>query len=309
MNRASAPLWPHSEAVRVIVVSGVSGAGKTVALRALEDNGFIALDNLPVPFLVPVVTHIARNAFQADPTSAALPTGIAVAVDVRSGNLEALPAACAALTDVLGLAPQVIFLDARDEVLLARFSETRRSHPLARGAMPLAEALAAERALLAPLSETAHRIDTSHLPAAQLRRWLIEWLSAPTGGKLVVTLQSFGFKHGVPLDADLLFDVRCLPNPHYDPELQPLTGRDALVQAFLAKEPLVTEMIEAIATFLRTWLPRYRAEPRAYLTVAIGCTGGQHRSVYLVETLAAQLADLAHIVIRHRALAQRTTTS
>lgn len=307
MSEAANPAPPHppvNPCPQVVLVTGVSGAGKTVALRTLEDEGFIALDNLPIPFLVPVVAHIAKNAF-AEPAASQSPgaAGIAVAVDVRSGSLEGLPAAMHALTDALGCPPQILFLDARDEVLIARFSETRRRHPLARGTVTLAEALAKERALLTPLAEAAHRIDTTQLPAAQLRRWIAEWASGTARDGLVVTLQSFGFKHGVPLDADLLFDARCLPNPHYDPQLRLLTGRDGPVARFLAAQPLVAEMLEAIENFLRQWLPRYQAEPRAYLNVAIGCTGGQHRSVYLVETLAERLRPQVRTVIRHRALA------
>ncbi|WP_459827685.1 RNase adapter RapZ [Hydrogenophilus islandicus] len=287
---------------RVVVVSGVSGAGKTVALRALEDSGFIALDNLPVAFLAPVVEHILHHAF-ATPTFERR-EGIAVAVDVRSGSLEALPQTLAAISERTGITPQVLFLDARDEVLLARFSETRRAHPLATGTMTVEEAIATERRLLEPLAATAQRIDTSQLLPQQLRRTLREWLLPADAARapLTLTFESFAFKQGVPLDADILFDARCLPNPYYDLALRPLTGKDPAVQAFLAAQPLVQQMEEEIAAFLTRWLPCYSAEQRSYLTVAIGCTGGQHRSVYLAERLAARFAPCARVLVRHRAL-------
>ncbi len=278
---------------RVVLVSGVSGAGKTVALRALEDCGFTALDNLPVPFLAPVVAHLIASGHR----------WVAAAVDVRSGDLSALPAAIAAVTASCGPAPALLFLDARDEVLLARFSETRRAHPLAREGTTLSEAIAAERALLAPYFADAHRIDTSELNSGQLRRWLREWALIATGEPLTLTFQSFGYKHGLPLDADLVFDARCLPNPHYDPQLRPLTGQEAPVQAFLDAQPEAQQMAADLIAFLERWLPHYRAEHRAYLTVAIGCTGGQHRSVYLVERLAAHFRASARVLVRHRALA------
>ncbi|GAB6079383.1 RNase adapter RapZ [Hydrogenophilus hirschii] len=290
---------------RIVVVSGVSGAGKTVALRALEDSGFIALDNLPVPFLVPVVTHILHHAL-ATP-SAERREGIAVAVDIRSGNLDALPEALAELTQRTGIAPDALFLDARDDVLLARFSETRRAHPLATGTMTVEEAIARERHRLEPIAQAAQRLDTSHLSAQQLRRYLREWL-LPDGAPrapITLTFESFAFKQGMPLDADLLFDARCLPNPYYDPTLRPLTGCDAPVQAFLAAQPLVTRMEADIADFITRWLPHYTAEQRSYLTVAIGCTGGQHRSVYLVERLAARFIPSARVLVRHRALHEK----
>ncbi|MCX7945759.1 MAG: RNase adapter RapZ [Hydrogenophilus sp.] len=289
-----------SPPLRIVVISGVSGAGKTVALRALEDNGFIALDNLPVPFLVSVVTHIVERTLAPSDRR----EGVAVAVDIRSGDFAALPAALRDVECATHIAPELLFLDARDDILLTRFSETRRAHPLAGNHRTLLEAIAHERELLAPIAEAAHRLDTSNLTPQQLRRYLTDWLqtAAPHPSALTLTLQSFAFKRGVPLDADLLFDARCLPNPYYHPDLRPLTGRDPPVRDYLSAQPLVNDMENAIADFLTHWLPHYAAEARRYLTVAIGCTGGQHRSVYLVERLAERLAPYARILIRHRLL-------
>lgn len=275
--------------MRIILVSGLSGSGKTVGLRALEDAGFVAIDNLPVAFLAPVVEHLARQAVAQ----------VAIAIDARTGGLEALPGTLERLAEQ-GHRVDLLFLEARDGVLLERFSETRRTHPLAREGRPLVEATALEREVLGPLSQRAHRIDTSDLSAGMLRAWIREFVFAGQGGWLTLTFESFGYKHGVPLDADLVFDARCLPNPYYDKALRPLTGRDEPVVRWLEAIPEVEAMFAEIAGFLDRWLPCYEREHRAYLTVAVGCTGGQHRSVYLVERLGRAFAARGRVLVRHR---------
>ena len=228
---------------------------------------------------------------------------MAVAVDMRGGNsIAALPSQLR-LLEANGITLRFIFLDARDDVLIQRFSETRRSHPLADADTTLAEAIARERDALESLASLGHHIDTSHLRPSALRQCVREFVALNDSASLILLFESFGFKHGIPLDADLVFDVRCLPNPYYDPVLRPLTGRDAEVIQFLAGQPEVERMRADIGNFIANWLPSYIRDNRAYLTVAIGCTGGQHRSVYLVEQLAKQFVGQAQVLVRHRTLA------
>lgn len=277
----------------LVLLTGISGSGKSVALHALEDAGFYCVDNLP-PELLPELLRIER----AREPAAGRP--IAVAVDVRSA--ASLPRLMPLIGELgsAGVRVRTVFLDASTDTLVRRFSETRRRHPLGKqSASPdeasdtlhraLTEAIELERELLAGLRETATIVDTSQLRAAQLRAWVLELVRAPAGA-LTLVFESFAFKQGVPLDADLVFDVRVLPNPHYTPELRPLTGRDAPVAAFLEQQPEVHEMLSQIEGFVRRWLPAFARDQRAYLTVAIGCTGGQHRSVYFVEQLARRFA-------------------
>jgi UPF0042 nucleotide-binding protein len=200
---------------------------------------------------------------------------------------------------------RLIFLDARDDTLIARFSETRRRHPLASEDVSLDEAIHRERDALAPIAELGHRIDTSDLHANTLRGWIKSFLELKETAGLTLMFQSFGFKYGIPLDADLVFDVRCLPNPHYDQRLRPLTGQDKPVVEFLEKLPEVARMGEDIRRFIATWLPSYARDNRSYLTVAIGCTGGQHRSVYLAEWLGKRFSDTVRVLVRHRSAARR----
>jgi len=227
---------------------------------------------------------------------------VAVAIDVRAGaSIAALPQQLRDL-QAMGVPTRFVFLEARDETLIARFSETRRGHPLSDAQTTLAEAIVRERGMLENIAGLGNRIDTSSLNPNALRAWILEFAQPAVSQGLTLLFESFGYKHGIPLDADLVFDVRCLPNPHYDPALRPLTGRDPEVARFLETQTEVRKMAEDIRRFLAEWLPAYVRDNRSYLTVAIGCTGGQHRSVYLAEWLAGQFRDRAHVLVRHRAI-------
>ncbi|MBU3542621.1 MAG: RNase adapter RapZ [Burkholderiaceae bacterium] len=265
--------------MRVFVITGISGSGKSVALNALEDAGYDCVDNLPVDFIQSIVDSLKQQGRER----------IAVAIDARRGqSITGLPAIIDALSKDHDV--RVLFLNANTETLVQRFSETRRRHPLSQSddhrtpQVALEEAIEKERSLLAPLAETAHNIDTSHIKSHTLRSWISELIKDDHPG-LTLLFESFGFKHGVPRDADLVFDVRCLPNPHYDPKLKPLTGNDIEVANFLKEQADVSAMGDDIRGFIEKWLPNYQADRRSYLTIAIGCTGGQHRSVYLVNCL------------------------
>ena len=295
----------------VVLVTGISGSGKSVALHALEDANFFCVDNLP-PELLREFLRLEHER---------LDRRVAIAVDVRSaGSLPHLLPLLQELRDE-GIAIQVLFLDASTDALVRRFSETRRPHPLSaqlpvedpgrRGEdlgpdnhRALVEAIELERELLAELREVATVIDTSQLRPAQLRIWVRDMVRAGSN-RLTLVFESFAFKHGVPLDADYVFDVRVLPNPHYVRELRPLTGRDAPVADYLRAQPEVGEMLGQIETFIARWLPAFETDQRSYLTVAIGCTGGQHRSVYFVQTLAERFRMRAATVTRHRELDAR----
>jgi RNase adapter protein RapZ len=274
----------------IVVIGGVSGSGKSVALGALEDSGYYTVNNLPLALLTDLVQHLGKSGF----------TRIGVTIDPKSGAaLRLLPEAIETLRK-LPAHVRFIYLDAKVETLVKRFSETRRRHPLSSAERTLPEAIEVERAIVGDARELGTVIDTSDLSSHSLRAWIKDYVSADRG-ELNITLQSFGFKHGVPLDADLVFDVRCLPNPHYEQGLANLTGRDEPVISFLQHFPEVERMVHDIHTFVSTWLPEYRGDNRNYLTVAIGCTGGQHRSVYVVERLRELLAS-AHVLVRHREL-------
>jgi RNase adapter protein RapZ len=279
--------------MQLIVISGVSGSGKSIALNVLEDGGYYCVDNLPAPLLPELVRHLRLSGYDR----------VAVAVDMRGGSsIAALPSQ---LRDLESDDVQVrfVFLDARDDVLIQRFSETRRRHPLGDETTTLAEAIANERELLAMVAEYGHRIDTSELRPNALRSFIKDLAALHENQQLILLFESFGFKHGIPLDADLVFDVRCLPNPHYDPVLRPQTGKDQAVCDFLVEQPEVQRMEADIARFVGDWLPGYVADNRSYLTVAIGCTGGQHRSVYLAERLKQRFEKDARVLVRHRTLA------
>ena len=276
--------------MQLVLISGLSGSGKSVALNVMEDCGHYVVDNLPSALLPQLVTHLRGAGYQR----------IAVAVDVRSGSsIAALPQQVEALRTMVGDV-RFLFLDARDDTLIARFSETRRKHPLGDETVTLAEAISREREALALISELGHRLDTSDLSANTLRNWVKSFMQLEAGSQITLLFQSFGFKHGIPMDADLVFDVRCLPNPHYDPVLRPLTGRDKPVIDFLEKVPEVGQMVDDIYAFVASWLPSYVNDNRSYLTVAIGCTGGQHRSVYIAEELARRFRETARVLVRHR---------
>jgi UPF0042 nucleotide-binding protein len=283
-----------AESQEVVLITGISGSGKSVALHALEDAGYFCVDNLPPELL--------RDFIDVERERGA--RRVAIAVDVRSaGSLpHLLP-----LLDTLhaeGVAVSSYFLDASTDALVRRFSETRRPHPLSSDmsyAPPrsLIDAIELERELLAGLRERSTVIDTSQLRPAQLARWLHDAVGAQ-GAALTLVFESFAFKHGVPLDADFVFDLRVLPNPHYIKELRPLNGRDAPVAAYLAAQPEVTEMLAQIESFIGRWLEAFDDGQRAYLTVAVGCTGGQHRSVYAAEQLASRFSARAPTLVRHR---------
>jgi len=287
---------PHRE---VVLVTGISGSGKSVALHALEDAGYFCVDNLPPELLREFVRlEHARDTHR-----------IAVAVDVRAAR--SLPALVPLMDEMRAEGVQIrsLFLDATTDALVRRFSETRRPHPLANPSASdtqhaLIDAIELERLLLGELREVSSVIDTSQLRPADLRGWVRRLVQAKRAA-LTLVFESFAFKFGVPLDADYVFDVRVLPNPHYVRELRPLTGRDAPVADFLRLQPEVGEMLGQIEAFLARWLPAFEADQRSYLTVAIGCTGGQHRSVYFAETLAERFRALATTLIRHRELDAR----
>ena len=275
----------------LLLIGGVSGSGKSVALAALEDAGYYAVNNLPLSLLPQTIAHLSESDQQR----------VAVALNVKTG--PGLPGLADAIAQArsAGWNVRFVYLDAKVDTLVKRFSETRRRHPFSSDARTLTEAIDYERALLAEARELGFAFDTSDLPAAALRSWIKD-LIAVDPSKLTLLLESFGFKHGVPLDADLVFDVRCLPNPHYEPALAPLTGKEAPVVAFLEALPEVERMYTDIHHFVSGWLPDYARDNRNYLTVAVGCTGGRHRSVYLVERLAHAFADRQQVLVRHREL-------
>ena len=287
---------PHE--IHLIVLTGMSGGGKTVALRALEDLEFYCVDNLPsvlLPQLVDAATSGDRRG---------RPRRIAVGVDVRNrgADFTHMPMVLSDLA-AAGVQVHLIFLDCRDDVLIKRYSETRRRHPLAIRGVSLADAIVEERRLLRPLMAIAEKvIDSSELNVHQLRRLVATGYAQATEG-LTLMFQSFAFRRGLPLDADFVFDARCLPNPHWQPHLRPLSGKDAAVRDFLDAEPLVGEYFADTARWLDAWLPRFEQDDRSYVTISIGCTGGRHRSVYLVEKLAAHYRDRREGVLTfHREL-------
>ena len=292
----------------VVLLTGMSGGGKSVAMHALEDAGYFCVDNLPAELLLDFLTLEQQRGERR----------VAIAVDVRSPSSLPLLLPLLKQLQAQGVSVRSIFLDASNDALMRRFSETRRPHPLREGRdtgfvdlegedghRPLLDAIQLERELLGGLKAESTVIDTSQLRPAQLRAWLADLVGPNAGTKLTLVFESFAFKHGVPSDADFVFDVRVLPNPYYDRELRPLTGRDAPVAAYLAAQPEVGLMLGQIAGFLSRWLPNFAAGQRSYLTVAIGCTGGQHRSVYLVEMLARQFSHHGHVLKRHRELDAR----
>jgi len=277
--------------MQLIIVTGLSGSGKSIVLKALEDSGYYCVDNLPATLLPQIYQHLSK----ADEDR------LAISIDTRSASLEALPDNILTLKNQ-GITVQVLYLESSTETLVKRFSETRRRHPLSNDDTTLAESIQRERELLAPLADLGHHIDTSDLSANTLRSWVKDFIALENTG-MTLLFNSFGFKHGIPLDADFVFDVRCLPNPHYDPLLRPLTGCDAPVKAFLENQDEVKSMLEDIRRYVEKWLPSFIRDNRSYLTVAIGCTGGQHRSVYLVEQLAKYFSQQGQkVLIRHREL-------
>jgi UPF0042 nucleotide-binding protein len=284
----------------LVLITGMSGSGKSVALHALEDAGYYCVDNLPPELLLPFVQlEEQHNASK-----------VAIAMDVRSANsLPLVPAQLSHLR-ALNVDVRLLFLDATTEILVHRFSETRRRHPLSRQASAevlhdqqrdLVEAIEHERELLSELREESHIIDTSQLRSSKLQSYIKSLISAPAT-QLTLMFESFAFKRGIPVHADYVFDVRMLPNPHYEAALRPLTGRDAPVAEWLADHGPVEKMADQISDFLHSWLPSLNQDHRSYVTVAIGCTGGQHRSVYLVELLSQRFGKDWVTLKRHREL-------
>ena len=284
--------------MRIIIVSGLSGSGKTIALQTLEDLDYYCVDNLPFKLILPLAREILASSDIATPA-------VAVGVDARNfiDELYQFPATLAELR-ASDLTVEVLFLQADDEILLKRYSETRRRHPLDLGSVPLREAIRQERRLLEPIIACADLIvDTSETNIYQLRELLRVRLHDTPREAMSLLFESFGFKNGVPADADFVFDVRCLPNPHWEPQLRPLTGLDQPVIEFLEGQPEVLEMIADLRRLLEAWLPRFEASDRSYLTVAIGCTGGQHRSVFVADALTRHFTGMRdYVMVRHREL-------
>ena len=282
----------------LLIVSGLSGSGKSIALQALEDLGFYCIDNLPAGLL----PHFGEQLLAA--RHGALKQ-TAVGIDARNrAFLDALPQSLKRLEE-LGVNYRIVFLEADEAVLLKRFKETRRKHPLTDKDTPLLEGIRLERKLLEPLSfNPALRVDTTHTTPHELRTRVQDFAQGEDSSGMTLLFESFGYQNGTPTDADFVFDVRCLPNPHWQPELRPFTGRDREVGSFLERHAPVHQMFDDLRGLLERWLPGFQAERRSYMTIAIGCTGGQHRSVYLVERLAAHFAGLGFKTqIRHRELA------
>lgn len=280
--------------MRLVIVSGRSGSGKSISLHVLEDLGYYCVDNLPVDMLPGLVSKLQDDHPR-----------LAVSIDARN-----LPTDENVLKDVIsalrqpGWHSEIIYLDADHKILLKRFSETRRRHPLTNDKVSLQEAIEGEHALLRPLASMADiTIDTSHLTQHQLCGLIRDRVARENTSRLQLLIQSFGFKNGMPADADFIFDVRCLPNPYWQSDLRPLTGKDKAVKDYLEGYPVVKQMVEDIIKFLDNWIPSFEADNRSYLTVGIGCTGGQHRSVYVTEQLIQQAHQLQmNVQVRHRDL-------
>jgi UPF0042 nucleotide-binding protein len=289
--------------MRVVLITGISGSGKSIVIKTLEDDGHYCIDNLPARFLQDVINSLQQAGHER----------VAVSIDVRSAALEELRDMVAGMTR-FGHDVKLLFLNASTETLIQRYSETRRRHPMSMNAgsappaLPLTEAIQHERETMAPLQDAGIAIDTTGLHPNLLRHWVRELVDSERA-PLTLLFESFAYKYGVPLSADLVFDVRCLPNPFYESRLRQLSGMDAPVCAYLSAIPTVGRMIEHITGFLNTWIPFYVQENRSYLTVAIGCTGGQHRSVYTVEELARRFRATEQVLVRHRAMSARSLTA
>jgi UPF0042 nucleotide-binding protein len=277
--------------MQLIVISGLAGSGKSIALTVLEDSGYYCVDNLPANLLQEVTLYLKESGHPR----------VAVSIDARSREtLHLLPQRLADLRrqemDV-----HLLFLEAKTDALVKRFSETRRRHPLSDDRLTLPECIQSEREMLGEIHDLANRIDTSELSASSLRAWVRDFIGLDHAC-LTLLFQSFGFKHGIPLDSDMVFDIRCLPNPHYEALLRPLTGKDGPVIEYLDANNNVNRMFDDIRRFVDDWLPCFIRDNRSYLTVAIGCTGGRHRSVYFVERLARYFAGNNQVLVRHREL-------
>lgn len=282
--------------MKLMVISGLSGAGKSVAMHALEDLAYYCIDNLPVALLPALVDELNQSGDAAHQQ-------VAVAIDARNppASLQGLPEVIRNLRDD-GVIHHLVFLEADENSLIKRFSETRRKHPLSADDISLAEAIAREKQLLNGIRQSADIcIDTSQTNLHQLRELIAHRVHERRGNTISLLIESFGFKHGIPQDADIVFDARCLPNPHWIPELRALTGLDQKVVAYLEAEPVAMQMVESVRGFLETWIPHFESEDRFYLTVAIGCTGGRHRSVFVVDALARHFKEERDaVLVRHR---------
>jgi len=285
--------------MRLIIISGLSGSGKSVALNTLEDDDFYCIDNLPLSMLIPFTTHLLESEQHHYDK-------VAVGIDARNSDeeIKSLPSIIHHLKNQ-GIDVKIIFLESKEETLIKRYSETRRKHPLTKEGTPLREAIKLEKNLLSDIAlHSDLRIDTSSTSVRELRDVVYAQVCEKDHAKLMLLLQSFAFKHGVPYDSDYVFDVRCLPNPYWEPSLRQLTGRDPAVIQFLESNSDAQRMIHSIGSFLENWLPRFREDRRSYVSVSIGCTGGHHRSVYIAEQLAVRLRihPDTQISIRHREL-------
>jgi len=282
--------------MKLVIISGLSGSGKTVALHTLEDEGFYCVDNLPVGLLPAFIEQLSSRQMQ-------IYDQVAVGVDARSGASD-----LKRFRDIIGpmkndkIDIEVVYFETAINELIKRFSDTRRRHPLTRKGIPLAEAIDIERNLLSPIALTADLcLDTTHTNVHQLRALIKKRIISRPPQQLSILFQSFGFKHSAPTDSDFVFDVRCLPNPHWEPSLRPLTGQDPEVQAYLKQQDDVIDMFSHIRNFLEYWIPKFAEQNRYYLTVSIGCTGGQHRSVYIAELLNNYFRDkFENVSLRHR---------
>ena len=285
--------------MKLFIISGRSGSGKSTVLRALEDNAYQCIDNLPVTLLHSLVEENLNRA-------GAAPTQLAVCIDARSQAIQTFPE----ILQSLPLAKKdrrVVYLDAKSPTLVKRFSETRRRHPLTSNKIDLRQAIDMEAQVLATIADLADlTLDTTQLTTQQLAAHFVDRVLDHGSHNINLLFRSFGFKYGVPVDADFVFDLRCLPNPHWDQALRSLSGLDRPVQEYLQNQPMVNEMFEDITNILARWVPRFEANSRVYMTVAIGCTGGQHRSVYMAQRLAEHLADdYDNVLVRHRELNRR----
>ncbi len=278
--------------MQLILVSGLSGSGKSIALHVLEDGGYYCVDNLPATLLLETADFLREAGHER----------VAVSIDARSAALPSLPEHIAELQR-RGVDCRVFYLEAGSATLLRRFSETRRGHPLTRAGLTLPEAIERERGMLASVAALGHRIDTSELQPRVLQNWVRDLLGLGAGA-LTLAFESFSYKQGIPLDADWVLDARMIANPHYDPKLRPLTGRDAPVIDFLGRDAPAQRWLEDVRTLLARWLPEIVRENRSYVTVAIGCTGGRHRSVYMAERLAQAFSADWRVLVRHRGLAR-----
>ena len=277
--------------MQLIVISGLAGSGKSIALTVLEDSGYYCVDNLPANLLQEVILYFKKSSHPR----------IAVSIDARSREtLHLFPKQLADLKKQ-EIDMRLLFLEAKTDTLVKRFSETRRRHPLSNNHLTLLECILLERKILADVKDLAHCIDTSDLSANSLRTWVTGFIDLDRS-RLTILFQSFGFKHGIPLDADIVFDVRCLPNPYYEEHLKSLTGIDNAVIEYLSGHIDVNNMFNDIKQFIDNWLPCFIRDNRNYLTVAIGCTGGRHRSVYFAESLAKYFIEKNQVLVRHREL-------